>query len=604
MKTWVYRLIAVLGCAVLLAVSVFLSELAFKKVLEFRELERIPLSRLTESVGGESQVRGRVSLIDNKSLASPKTGTNCVYYRYLVQREERDSDGDTVWRTIRDEESAVDFRLEDDSGSALVRASSAGSHLRWSVAQQFFTREGKHRYTEWRVDPGNQVTVFGWMTYEPDAILAFPYAGHYQPIISSFTGSVERASVAMDAVLVLWGGVTALILSCFCLIYSARIHRTLVFLVIVSLSGSLLLFHYGYRSVQTDLDRGLERVDQHSSRALQRINTVLEGRGYSMVNFSEPFDLEKNVYTLLSGSEKERINGWRRSAFQVRQRFINQIARFPESYVASAGELGSPPAIMVPHDQRAIAFAADSAFQSTHTQTSAWWVPLLLLVTAVLAWLAFLAIKTKRMQENIPTSKTQGVVFGVAEVKGKLVPQAEGGVVPGPLSNEDCVWYHYTVEERRGSGKKKYWYTIQDDVVKRPFFCEDEEGRIRVFPGNAECITRHVQTEYRGNRRYIERRLSPSDELYILGKAKLDKTSGESLVMGYEKGSPYIIANVPEEEVMVRKARMGMGIMALALSVVFLCSLFVIGGSGQMSSLDFLLASLVSPLFMIFVVLA
>ncbi|MBT7876649.1 MAG: hypothetical protein HN738_01055, partial [Gammaproteobacteria bacterium] len=174
MKTWVYRLIAVLGCAVLLAVSVFLSELAFEKVLEFRELERIPLSRLTESVGGESQVRGRVSLIDNKFLASPKTGTNCVYYRYLVQREERDSDGDTVWRTIRDEESAVDFRLEDDSGSALVRASSAGSHLRWSVAQQFFTREGKHRYTEWRVDPGNQVTVFGWMTYEPDAILAFP----------------------------------------------------------------------------------------------------------------------------------------------------------------------------------------------------------------------------------------------------------------------------------------------------------------------------------------------------------------------------------------------------------------------------------------------
>ena len=208
------------------------------------------------------------------------------------------------------------------------------------------------------------------------------------------------------------------------------------------------------------------------------------------------------------------------------------------------------------------------------------------------------------MQENIPTSKTQGVVFGLAEVKGKLVPQAEGGVVTGPLTDEDCVWYHYTVEERRGSGKNKSWHTIQDDTVKRPFFCEDEEGRIRVFPGNAECITRHVETEYRGNRRYIEKRLSPSDELYILGKAKLDKTSGESLVMGYEKGSPYIIANVSEEEVMVRKARMGMGIMALALSVVFLCSLLVIGANGQMSSLDFLLASLVSPLFMIFIVLA
>jgi hypothetical protein len=49
--------------------------------------------------------------------------------------------------------------------------------------------------------------------------------------------------------------------------------------------------------------------------------------------------------------------------------------------------------------------------------------------------------------------------------------------------------------------------------------------------------------------------------------------------MGYEKSSPYIIVNVPEE-VMVRKARMGMGIMTLALSAVFLCFQFVIGGNG------------------------
>ena len=180
---------------------------------------------------------------------------------------------------------------------------------------------------------------------------------------------------------------------------------------------------------------------------------MFEGRGYSMVNFSEPFDLENSTYIMLSVIEKERINGWRRSAFQVRQRFINQIARFPESYVASAGDLDSPPAVIVLDDQQAIAFAAVSTFKSAHTQTSVWWVPLPL-VTAVLAWLTFLDIRTKRMQENISTSKSQGVVFGLAEVKGKLVPQAEGGVVQGPLIDEDCVCYHYTVEERRGSGKK------------------------------------------------------------------------------------------------------------------------------------------------------
>jgi hypothetical protein len=604
MKRWMYRFFAVTVCAVSLAVSLFLCEQAFEKVLEFRELERIPLSRLADSVGGESQVRGRVSLINDKSLSGPKSGATCVYYRYLVEREEKDSDGDTTWRTIRDEQAALDFQLTDDSGSALVRARSANNHLRWSVAQKYFIREGKYRYTEWRVDPGNDITVFGWMNYEPDAILTFPYSGHYQPIISSFTGSDERADVAMDAVLFLWGGVTALILACFCLIYFARIHRTLVFLVVISLSGSLLLFHYGYRSVQADLNRGLERVDQQSTRALARVNSTFRARGYPLVNFSVPFDLEKNGYGLLSVTEKQQINAWRRSAFQVRQRYINQTGRFPESYVARLRGLAEPPEILVPDDQRLAAFAAEAQYLSTRTHTSVWWVPLLLLVTGVLAWFAFLAIRTKRMQENIPTSKTGGVVFGLAEVKGKLVPQEDDGVVTGPLSNKDCVWYHYKVEEQRGSGKNKSWHTIADETVKRPFFCEDEEGRIRVFPGKAEYITKHIETERRGNRRYTERRLSPSDELYILGKARLDKTTGESLVIGYEKGSPYIIANVPEEEIMVRKAQKGMGIMALALSVVFFCSLLVIGGNGQMSSLDFLLASLVSPVFMIFVMFA
>ena len=55
----------------------------------------------------------------------------------------------------------------------------------------------------------------------------------------------------------------------------------------------------------------------------------------------------------------------------------------------------------------------------------------------------------------------------------------------------------------------------------------------------------------------------------MLGNAKLDKTTGETLVFGHEKGSPYIIANIPEEEVMVRKARTGMGLMAFSLSMLF-----------------------------------
>ena len=290
MKTWVYRLAAVtvgIGC---LGLSLFLCEQAFEKVLDFRELERIPLSEVAESVGGESQVRGRVSLFEEKSLTAPKSGASSVYYRYLVEREETDSDGDTTWRTIRDDQAAVDFTLSDDSGVALVLARSASGRLKWSIAQKYHSREGEYRYTEWRIDPGNEITIFGWIRFDPEAIVEFPHTGHYQPIVSSFTGSDERADVAMDAIINLWGGITALILACYGLIYFARIHRTLVFLLIISLSGSLLLFHYGYRSVLTDLTSGLDRVDQQSTRALARINTTLDSHGYSPVQFSAPFN--------------------------------------------------------------------------------------------------------------------------------------------------------------------------------------------------------------------------------------------------------------------------------------------------------------------------
>ena len=89
------------------------------------------------------------------------------------------------------------------------------------------------------------------------------------------------------------------------------------------------------------------------------------------MNFSVPFDLTENIYGSLSVTEKEQINAWRRSAFQVRQRFINQKARFPESYVARARKLAEPAEILVPDDQRVAAFGLHTgrseAYFSRHT---------------------------------------------------------------------------------------------------------------------------------------------------------------------------------------------------------------------------------------------
>ncbi len=601
MKIWLTRLLGVGAAILLLILSIFLSEGAFRAVLDFRQLERIPLSMIAESVGGEVQIRG-VSAAGETTLTAPRTKTTSLYYRYMVEREERDSDGNTSWRTIQDDSEVTDFLVEDASGSAMVLGKRYNFRVDWSVREKYQQVSGKYRYTEWRIDPGDMITVFGWMEFNPDPEVSFPSEGKYSPIISSFTAADERADLALGAILRLWGGVTALVATCFALIFGMRVHRTLVFLTLISVTGALLLFHYGYRSVQDDVVGGYERVELHSQRAMDLIRRTFADRGIIPANFASGFDLNSLAYAALSEREKQQINAWRRSAYQVRERYVAQIDRFPENAVATALNKLHPPPINLPADELAKVQQSESGFQSTRTRASPLWSLLLIAITAVLAWISFRFISTKRMQENVPTSKSAGVVFGLSEVKGELYSEVRDELPKGPLSGAYSTWYRYKIEERRGTGKNQSWHTISDEIKKQPFYCEDEEGRIRVFPGNAEIITKHQESERRGNKRYTEWRLSPGDELYILGKARLDKTTGESLVFGHEKGLPYIIANIPEEEVMIRKAQSGMGLMAIALSALFFGALIIGGSNGQMSSLDFLLASLIAPLFMVSVI--
>ncbi len=602
MKVRILRLLAAGGAMALLVLAVFTSEAAFREVLDFRQLERIPLTPVAHAVGGEVQLRGQAQ--GERFIQSPRTNTRCYYYRYTVEREEKDSDGNTSWRTIQDDTRSVDFYLKDETGSALLKGNTDRWSINWSVAQKYRSESGGYRYTEWRIDPGNPITVFGWLERDPVVAVDFSEAGHYKPIISSFDAQSERSDIAFNALIRLWGGVSALIGACYCLVLTLRIHRTLVFLSLITLSSTLLLFHYGYRSVQADVVEGYERVVSQRERAEWLVIEHLSALDLIGIDFSAPFYLNSLLFAELSVAEKERVNAWRRGAVLVHERYLQQISLFPESYVAKALGMDAPPDIVLPQEEIAWRDQAVSEFEQTRTTIPGFWSLLLVALTAIAAWLAFRLIRTKRMQENIPTSKTAGVVFGVSEVKGELVAEEGRDLLEGPLTGEPCTWYHYRVQERRGTGKNRSWHTIQDEVRKQPFLCRDEEGSIRIFPGQAECITKHSESETRGNRRYTEQRLSPGDELYILGKAKLDKTRGDNLVFGHEKGSPYIIANIPEEEVMLRKAWSGMALIAVALSILFFGALLIFGSSGQMSSLDFLRASLIAPIFMLFVVFA
>lgn len=451
MKTLVLRILSGIGALGLLVLSIFLSVQAFQQVLDFRQLERIPLTKVSHAVGGEVQLRGGAD--GERRISSPRTNTECFYYRYTVEREEKDSDGNTTWRTIQDDTRTVNFYLGDETGSALIKGNTDRWSINWSIEQKYRRESGGYRYTEWRIDPGDQVTVFGWLDRDPLISVDFTTEGHYKPIVSSFGGQSERSDIAFTALVRLWGGISALIGACYCLVLVLRVHKTLVFLSLISLSGTLLLFHYGYRSVQSDVPEGYERVLQHRERAESLVSARLSALDLYGMNFSAPFYLDSLLFSELDATEKAQVRAWRRGAVLVRERYMQQISRFPESFVAASYGMDNPPTIALPEQELAWKNEATAAFEETRTTASSFWSLLLIALTAVAAWFAFSLIRVKRMQENIPTSKTAGVVFGLAEVKGELLAEEGRDLLEGPLTGESCTWYHYKVEEKRGSGK-------------------------------------------------------------------------------------------------------------------------------------------------------
>lgn len=594
---------AALAALLLLILSLFASERGFQIVQDFRTLERIPLTSVLGSVGGETQLSGRIEAA-SKLLSAPKTGVACLYYDYTIEERVVDSDGKESWRTVHAANDAVDMRLVDATGSVRLNTRAARDLIDWSAPVRFVDRVGDRRYTERRIEAGDRITTFGWLNVDAGTPeIVFDHGGKYLPIVSTDSAAQKRSDLSSFAMLWLWGGVTALVFCCFCFTYSLGAHRVLFLLTLMTASVVLLLSSYGARSLEADVATGYERVTEQRERTLRLITETLQAAGLNFPGWQRPFDLASPQFVNLGDAQKAQINAWRNVSYQLRWRYMQQISDFPEAHFALGRGMGTPKPIVLPPDQQLIVDATLGNYVVTRTESQPILTGIIYLFIALVAWVAFKLIKVKRMQENIPTSKTGGVVFGLAEVKGQLAPTDPAALLLAPVTQTPCSWYRYIVEEHRGSGKNSKWVTITDEVKKQAFYCRDDEGDIRIFPSHAEIITQHKYTERHGDMRYTEMRLEPDDALYVLGKATLDRTTGDSLVFSHEKGYPYIISNYLEEQVMFMKASRGMLLLCVGVSLMFLCTLWVSASNGNLSSMDFVFAAMTAPLFLIFVML-
>lgn len=620
-------------CAV---VGIKLSQVGFSDIESFKRLERLVPTKILGALEGENQVSGWVSKTSAQNyLKSPKTSTPSVYYRYLLEREEEDSDGDKYWVTVQDESLSVDFFIEDSTGKASVITNESTDEIRWLLPKRFSKRVGGFRYSEWRIEPDDKVSMFAWAEVKaelktelktkqsypsamlqamskalpqktskelssdtsPDIHFRFDKEGLYIPIITSLSAGKVRADIGNSAIIKIWLGVSLISLGLMCFVYATQIHRILVFLSLLTLFTMGVLGAYGMASLSSDVRGGSGYFYAQQDKAELAITNLLASetnQNYHQNNASLP------------KWKQVRVNEIRQNLGVLQALYQQQIGYFPENIFAWFVGIDKPSLrIELSEDEKSFVQQKIGKFEKTQVDGFAyWWVLAGSLVFLALSYLGFRFAKVKRMIENVPTSATAGVSFGLAEVKGN-VKLIEDQSLTGPLTSLSCVWYRYLIQKRKGSGKNARWVTISDDTQHKRFYCEDNEGSLTIDPDDAEIVTRHKKVSRKGKMRYSEWLIKPRDKLYALGMAKIDPQKSDQLLLGKpqhntDNSDLFILTNYSEKELMIKKASIAMLALALAFSGMFCSAVFTFGMNGQFAATDYLFSALLAPLFLIF----
>ncbi len=202
--------------------------------------------------------------------------------------------------------------------------------------------------------------------------------------------------------------------------------------------------------------------------------------------------------------------------------------------------------------------------------------PVILLMAGLLALgcliAAFHFYRKRRLIDDTPTSRTQGVFIGLAEVKGTAESETP---LTSFLAAARCVWYSYKVEEHwhrmsidaKGRPKSESgWKTVASEIKSVPIFVKDDTGIIRVLPDGAEVhadkvFNKEVRRDdplYYGKgpqrvignsthrRRFTEHALALHELIYVIGQAR-ERKDAVAAEIAKRKGTMFIISTHDEK---------------------------------------------------------
>lgn len=563
------RFVYVCLAVALAAFSYWAFTQGFSKLSEVRQLDRLPITPIAALTEGVYALEGTVGETNN-AITAPYSQSRVVYYAYKLEETYIDSDGDQKTRTLESGKSATPFTLADSTGHVIVQPGSALSQIKINAPETYRRKDGDLTYIEHTLAAGNQLQLTGQYQHASAQIQLSQTDASVPKILTTETLAREGGQSLFWIGMIISAAVGALAVGIALLLNGFAVHRFWVFVLIMTIGLMGALISIGIRAVQSDWQHAGQLYTQRSQAALSQPQN----------NYAQE-DLFQ-YYLLL----KQSAQGW------PDQALFNAFARtnFDLPQLSEA---------------RQQALIAQIAEKSSSRFEHPWITYLVSIIAAIvcigLIWAALAAIRFKRLVEFIPTSKTTGLTYGLAELLGTVQANTEAPVLRSELNQKDCVAFRYTVEERRGSGKDQKWVEVDSGQESVNFWLEDDLGRVSVNPAQAAIKYPEKLIKQEGSRRYSEFWLPPLTEVYCLGFAGLDEQHPSTLVMQKNEDIDLLITAEDEQKVILGQGAKGFLLTGFALAFGLMAGTVWLAGSGSFTPLDLLTVSFLVPVLLLLV---
>jgi len=154
------------------------------------------------------------------------------------------------------------------------------------------------------------------------------------------------------------------------------------------------------------------------------------------------------------------------------------------------------------------------------------WVMLATLLVcfgSVIASLGF--VRHGRIMQDTPTSKIRSASQGFVQLEGRAKSLDDKPLrVPG--SGRECVWFDYLIEKKGND-----WEEVERDTSIYSFYVDDGTGLCAVDPELGRVITRKKKVWVVGDWRYTERLIAENDRVYCLGQFETDQGGSKAEVL-------------------------------------------------------------------------